>query len=359
MSMQLFRVGRIWHYRFQIDGVRVRRSTRESARHRAEATAEAAYRQALLWSRKGKEFPSLLDLAEHWIETNRPVMSDGHVRIVDQFRRLYLYDLGQVPIDRITTDLVEATRNRHLVKHAASTANQWLRVLKLLLNSAVRRGLIPALPFKVGMIKVQKKPRAILPAKMARAWLEAIDEQQSASGGIATAVRLMIGMGLREAETITARWEWIDWARQTYTPGATKGREADPIPMPVWLQDHLRPIRLTTGLIVTKPDGKPFARGYTRSAMLRANRKCGTGHVTAHRLRGTFATLMSEMGAPIQSIQRAMRHKSPLTTMAYLESNLDYIAIAQRRMATEFGFDDIAIADAKQTAKHMPQTHAT
>lgn len=77
------------------------------------------------------------------------------------------------------------------------------------------------------MLKVQKRPRAILPMDAARAWFDAVDLATTHAPLIATAVRMMFGLGLREGEAISARWEWIDWARQTYTPGITKGRDAE------------------------------------------------------------------------------------------------------------------------------------
>jgi integrase/recombinase XerC len=238
----------------------------------------------------------------------------------------------------LTTDMVEEARNEYLKDHAPASANQWLKVLRLLCSWAVRREVIPAVRFRVRALTVQKKPRAILSTSLAQQWLAAVDDHEGDRPAVRIATRLMLGCGLREIETITARWEWLDWERRVYVPGETKGREADPIPVPEWLIDYLLPLRQSSGLIVTRPNGKPCPSGFTRNAMLAANKSVGAGHVTAHRLRGTFATLMSEMGAPIQSIQRAMRHKSPLTTMAYLEVNMDFVAQAQQRIADKMGF---------------------
>lgn len=358
MSYHLHRVGDVWHYRFQVDGERVRRSTRETSRARAEAIADAAFRDAHLWSKKGKAVPTLREVCVQWIEVNRPIMSKNHMLNVERFARLYLGDLADLSIDGLTTERVENARNIHLLNHSPSTANQWLRILRLLCNWAVRRNLIPRVPFSVRILTLQKKPRAILISSMAPAWLAAVDLHEGDRAGVPTAVRLMLGIGLREAETITARWEWIDWARQTYSPGITKGRECDPLPIPSWLQDYLRPHRLAAGLIVVRTDGKRYTRGYTRRAMLFANAKCKIGHITAHRLRGTFATVMSEMGAPIQSIQRAMRHKSPITTMSYLEPDLGAIARAQQRMAVEFGFASAVTLSDKLPSTNHPQSHA-
>lgn len=337
MNCQLFRVGKVWHYRYQIDGKRVQRSTGETLRHRAEPIAERAYRNAMLWSRGGQSIPTLSELVAQWLTVHKPTVSRRHIEIVAAFARLHLYGLGDVLIDELTTERVEAARLEHIKTHAPATTNLWLKLLRLVCNWAVRRKIIPAVPFTVKLLKVQKRPRATLSTTLAQKWLSEIDRIAGDRHGVATAVRLMLALGLRESEAITARWEWLDWDRQLYTPGITKGREADPIPIPEWLADHLGPMRKPDGLIVVKRGGSGFAHGCTRSAMLRANEACGTGHITAHRLRGTFATLLSEAGVPVQTIQRVMRHKSPLTTMAYLEVNLSYVVDAQASIAERVG----------------------
>ncbi|MFK4447469.1 integrase/recombinase XerC [Caballeronia udeis] len=350
MSCQLFRVGKVWHYRFQIDGVRVQRSTGETLRHRAESIAERAHRYAALWSRREQSIPTLRELVAQWLTVHAPTTSKAHSKIVETFGRLHLYQLADVMIDELTTAMVEEARNEYLKNHAPASANQWLKVLRLLCSWAVRREVIPAVRFRVRTLAVQKRPRAILSTSLASQWLEAVDTHEGDKMAVRIAVRLMLGLGLREIETITARFEWLDWERRAYIPGKTKGKEAEPIPVPLWLIDYLQPMRQPSGLIVARPNGKPCPSGFTRTAMLAANTAVGTGHVTAHRLRGTFATLMSEMGAPIQSIQRAMRHKSPLTTMAYLEVNMDFVAKAQQSIAHKMGFSTQSDVSGNQAA---------
>lgn len=342
MAYQLFRVGKTWHYRFQINGARVQRTTREMVKHKADAIAEKEYNRAKLWARGEEPVPTLRELVTLWQEVHEPIVSSGHAKVVSTFGRLHLFDLAEVELDLITTELVEVARLEYLKTHAPASANQWLNVLKLLFRWAVRRKMIPALPWVVKPLKLQKKPRETLPVSMTRAWIDQIDLLDGENGATAMAVRLMLGIGLREAETITAQWEWIDWDRKTYTPGITKGREADPLPLPDWLLDYLRQRRRPDGLIVVHANGRPYRAGFTRNTMLAANKALGVGHITAHRLRGTFATLLSEAGAPVQMVQRALRHKSINTTMAYLEVNMELVARAQARIAQDSGLDSPA-----------------
>jgi integrase len=331
MSYQLFRIGKVWHYRFSIDGRRTQRSTRETSYARAAAIAERAHRSASLESTSGRAVPTLRELVALWLAATGLTASASHRAGIETFGRLHLGALADVPIDQLTTGLVEQARNDHLLTHAPSSANHWSRKIRLLCRWAVHRGLTTDVPFKVRMLKVQRKPRATLPIDLSRQWLEALDDVASAP--VRIAVRLMFGMGLRESEAGSARWEWLDVVRQTYTPGQTKGREADSVPVPGWLMDYLRPLRKPTGLIVAHDDGGPFARGFTRLAIKAASARTGIGNITPHRLRGTFATLLSEHGAPVQTIQRVLRHKDVRTTIGYLESDLSHAARAQARIA--------------------------
>lgn len=357
MSYQLFKVGKVWHYRFQISCARVQRSTRETVKHKADAVAEKAYNRAKLWARGDEEVPTLRALVVLWLDVHRPTVSAAHAKVVETFGRLHLFDLADVELDALTTELVEAARLEYLKTHAPASANQWLNVLKLLCRWAVRRKMIPSLPWSVKLLKVQKRPRAMLPVPHTTKWLAAVDESDSEFGPVAVAVRLMLGIGLREVETITARWEWMDWVRHTYTPGITKGREADPLPVPDWLYTYLAARRNPSGLIVCRSDGSPCRPGFTRKIMLAANAACGVGHITAHRLRGTFATLLSEEGAPIHMVKRALRHKSINTTMAYLETNMDLVTRAQQRIANIAGLDaENTKASGEKTANDAPET---
>lgn len=340
MSATLFRVGKskIWHYRFQVAGERVQRSTRLKVKHEAETVASRAYDAAVIRANGGQPVPTLAELFAEWELVRAPISSIAHRRAVDVVRRLHLYDLGDLRVGNITTLHIERARNLYLVDHKPASANAWLRVIKLMVHWAVKRDIIPQLPWRVAMLKVQKTPRTTLSLDLAGEWLAQIDAATTATPEVATAVRLLFGLGLREGEAATARWEWIDWQRKTYTAGITKGREAEPGPIPQWLLDYLAPLRKGEGLIAPRADGTQLQPGYARTSMNIANAKCSINGITPHRLRGSYATLLSEAGANIQTIQAVMRHKSPLTTMGYLEKNMDSVTLAQSKMAEKMGF---------------------
>ncbi|MGO4479989.1 tyrosine-type recombinase/integrase, partial [Massilia sp. 2TAF26] len=174
------------------------------------------------------------------------------------------------------------------------------------------------------------------PMQVVTVWLAEVDAAAS-NKSMGTAIRMMFGAGLREAEAAGARWEWMDWERGTYTPGETKGREAVPVPLPAWLLEHLAPLRKDSGLIAPRADGNRFGSGFARRVIHIANQKSSVNGITPHRLRGSFATLLLEAGATLRTVQEVMRHKSPLTTMEYIESNMETVVAAQQRIAEKTG----------------------
>jgi len=79
-------------------------------------------------------------------------------------------------------------------------------------------------------------------------------------------------------------------------------------------------------------DGQAFTPGFAGPTIRRANDTSTIKAITPHAFSETFATLMSEAGVPIQTVQRVMRHKSFTTTMGYLEKNLEVAVHTQVRI---------------------------
>ena len=66
-------------------------------------------------------------------------------------------------------------------------------------------------------------------------------------------------------------------------------------------------------------------------------KRIGIGDMDDARLRGTYATLLSEEGVPVQDVQRALGHKDVRTTLRYLEVDMQRVARAQIRLAQRLG----------------------
>jgi len=339
--VKLWKVGSTWHFRFQVGGVRVQKSTGTSVKGQAETIALNALQDAKTRAKGQTPMPTLGKLRDEWLEVHAATASAGHSRNVHTWN---LHGLGDVKLDRLSTELVEVARAAHAEGRSAETANGWMRVLNLLVHWAVRREVIPALPYRVKMLKVQRRPRPVLPLSVVKAWLESVDAT-ARNSQVGTAVRLMIGLGLRESEALGARWEWIDWDSKTYTPGKTKGKEAVPVDCPAWLLDHLEALKgdgPRLGLILpwkTLEDGTetPHPSNFARRAIAAANKDAGTPGVSAHRIRGTWITHHLRAGVPLPEVQKMARHKSKQTTLGYYEESREVQKAAQDDLAQKMG----------------------
>jgi len=335
-KLSMFKVHEIWHYRFQVDQLRRQRSTRERTKELAQPIAEHALEAALARARGEEPEPTLRGLVEQWLKAHTLEKSPARVASMEVFGRLHYGPLMDLPLREIGFKQVQAARNAYLAHHARSSANTWRNCLRTLFGWALAMKMIREIPWKISPLKVQRKPKVTLPVARADEWLATVDRLSAHDPGLGLVVRICFTLGLRVNEAIAAQWQWLDWQRHTYTPGVTKGLEAWARPLPPELLDLLRPMAAPWGHMVPCRTGHPITDQRVRYLIARVNKACGIIGVTPHRLRGTYATLLSEAHVPVQDIQRALGHKDVKTTMNYLEVDLDRIArgqdaIAQRR----------------------------
>lgn len=261
--------------------------------------------------------PTLVGIRRQWLKFHKPVHSAKHWTDVESVSRLWLLpNLGDKRMDRITQADVYRVRARMLrAGPAPVTVNDMLKILKLLVRFAVKLGHLDALPFRIEFLKVQRKPRPVLPAPRVTEFLAAMD-REARNPQVRLMLRVMIGLGLRESEVRGMRWAWLDAEHRTYTVGQAKGKEARILPVPGWLWSALQDLAKSRGpWVFPAADGKPHRAQVCKKPLGRVCAKLGLGHVTHHRLRATFASLHAQVGTPITEIQEMLGHKNLATTM--------------------------------------------
>jgi integrase len=287
--------------------------------------------------------------------------TDLHIKNVGDVLRLHLQQLLPLPLDQITTELVEDARTAYLgtvgvgsrpghkgtwdLPHTKAGANKVVQNLGSVLGWAVRRGIIEAMPYKLPRLKPKEDIKAVL-------WPEQVVQFVHVAGRgrralhhafphSLTTMLFMLELGLRENEALDARWERLDLRRKVYMcPGKNQGvRE---IPVPDYLLDHLaRVLGPTTamprGLILSAEDGQGHAGQFTLHPVARCGLALGIVGLTPHRLRASFATCHFEDGTPLSQIQQMMGHEDPETTMGYIIQRPRDQAEAQERVARRQG----------------------
>ena len=284
--------------------------------------------------------PTLNAVVDGWAELHRK--QEAHVK-AGKWCRDALGTLAKLPLSSITTARVEGWISAYQENHSPATINQVLRYLKLWLRWAVDRTDIPGMPCKIKMLKVEKRVRPVIKVPQLDAFLNAVDlelvkkngEQVMADLQVRAAVRLMVGLGLRESEVLGARWEWLDQGRGEYTAGKTKGKRPRTLGVPQWVLSVLLQLpRTVSGLIFPRPDGEAHRHNWLRKALIRGAKGVGVvGAVGNHRLRATFATMHNAVGTSLSEIQVMMGHKYISTTRDYIEDDLDQQKASQERLA--------------------------
>jgi len=330
-----------WVYCFKVNGKITKGSTRVKDRVTAGKILEEKRIEVVL-EQKGLQshIPTVSELLKIWFDAHQGIHSRSHLISVEGIIRLYMVPkIGDVRIDRVTPCMVEEGRQRILDgKRSPVTANLLIRSARLLWRYALRMGYIDHVPFVVHQMKVQQKPRPVVPVAKVKDFFQAIDEF-ARNPQVQVMLRVMVGLGLRQSEALGMRWEWFSEDQRTYIVGKAKGREARVLPVPAWLWDaiYAMPKTLSEWVFPTPKDGKPHRNNFLQKPLTTVATNLGLGHLTQHRLRATFASLHAQAGTPIHEIQGMLGHKNIQTTMIYIETSLDAKRQAQDNLSQKLG----------------------
>ena len=314
--------------------------------HAANATdAREIYDQILkeisLGLHGGGQAPTLAALIDGWCSLHRK--QPRHVAAA-RWCEAALGQLVKLPLPSITTERVEGWISDYQESHAPATVNQVLRYLKLWMRWAVARKTagLPGMPYSVPMCRVERTARPVVKIGSQDDFLRGVDciktwvrTSQLADLQVRAAVRLMLGCGLREAEVLGARWEWLDAGQGEYVVGRAKGMRPRTLGVPEWVMPWLLALpRTVNGFIFPGEDGQPHPAGWLRKTLARGARAAGvTGTLGNHRLRASFATRHAAAGTSLDAIQGMMGHQDITTTRGYIEDDLGRQKAAQDHLA--------------------------
>lgn len=358
--------GKYWWVCISRNGKKIERSTRCTDRSDAEAVRDELLRKIGL-ERFGLEVPSPFDkrevptiyqAAKEWVEVHESVLSERYRQQMIEAVEIHLALYRDQPLDQLTTEMMELARKRYIqgrgakalkgvaysVGHSIGGANRLIRLISALYGWAIKqRGYLSSRPWRMTETKVQRTSRPIVWPEQVQAYFAAVD-RHTRSTIIRLSIRMQIGLGLRETETSTADWQWVNWRTKSYAPGATKNRKTRQIPIPGWLFDLLRERWETLGkpsrglVLPYDEDESLIYRGFTGNAVLAAGSDLGIEGLHPHRLRATFATAHFEVGTPLAQIMLMLGHDKPTTTLRYIETRPKEAAEAQDRVAKAMGF---------------------
>lgn len=355
-----------WHFQFTFRGKAYCGDTKHTSRSAAKAWLDA-YKFNL--ANKGVGLiptalmPDLQHAVDDWCKAKKGQVVASHIKDVETAITLHCQDYLGYPISEITNPVVEAIRANYLatvgdgyhgakLTHTEGGANTVVKHLRSVIGSNISRSMydnrpLKQMPFDIEDLVVQESLKGILWPEQVPLFLEYA--RRSPNPHAYTAVCLMICLGLREDEALSARWEALSWRNHTYSVACdrtqkitTKSRKKREIAIPAWLEQHLRDLWKSagmplTGLILPNQKGRKHVAGYTAKPIARCALKMEIQNLHPHSLRASFATGHFEVGTPLGQIQLMLGHASSDTTLLYISQRPFEQARAQELLAARMG----------------------
>lgn len=280
---------------------------------------------------------TLADWLEYWMDeeiepTRAETTACGYWNIV---RKHIVPDLGAVGLAQLTPEMLNGYYHRLLDERCLSpnTVRKHHILLHTALESALRRGLIPANPAQRAA-----PPRAsaaqvncYTPARLARLLREV------EGNPLELPVKLACCLGLRRGEVLGLRWRDVDlqaglisvrWARTTAgyrvvekqpkTDSSCRTLSVQSMGNLLLLLRRLQLQRRRDGIpcgpedyLVLNAAGRPWHPNVLSAAFAAFVAERGLPPITLHGLRHTFASVANSARVPMYQISRAMGHSSP------------------------------------------------
>jgi len=333
MTQNLFKRGKVYHYRFELNGFPYSGSTKARDLETAKKVLEIVRRDCILGEHGIRKAPTLGAVIDAWLESRGRSVSAEH-KLAAEKSRGALKPLLKLPLTHVTTARVEDWRSDYLGGRSPATVNLVMRYLKLFCRWALKDRQIKEMPYSVRMLTEEERARPIIDKQQSEDFFNALTRLNPQ---IPAAATFAMKLGVREAEMLNARWEWL--TSDSYdVRSRTKGKKHRVISTPAplhtalgWMltnqalarKESLPVQRPNLGLIFPGKSGKPHVRGWLNKALKRGAMAIGVPTLGIHRLRATFATLHLRNKTPLKEVQTMMGHRKAWTTLLYQETSLE------------------------------------
>lgn len=264
-----------------------------------------------------------------------------------QLKAITASRLGRMPIAAVTKTDVQLWMGDQ-AGVPAPTRKARLKVLRSVMRDAVaNEAALRDATAGIKMPKIEKRPPVNPKADKLTTLLAACDDDTR------LIVLLALDAGLRWGEAAGMPVEavvldgdnprmWVGQValRNRTIRGYTKGHKARWLPITTdRLADALkaRAAVVSSGLLVTAPNGKPLSYWVSRDKWHEARSAAGMPGLRFHDLRHVFGSDMGNEGMPRRDIMTLLGHADEATTAGYLHGNEDAAIFARARKAKAAG----------------------
>jgi integrase len=312
-----------WYYRLQVNKKRVIQGGFDTATEASLARSERKSRLSKNPIEKGKI--ALRDFIIKYLTEHEKTHNRLSTFIkAESISRLHIVpELGHRKLQDLKTEDLIRFQNMLVRYKTPSVTHNTMRIMRRILNKAVEWGYIPYSPLKSSIPPPPKKEHPTLSIEQIHKLLNILHGRNK------YVVALLSLGGLRRSEAFGLKWSDIDFRNKTlsvrrqHTQGRIEPVKTDEsratIPMCDDLVEFLRVWRLSCGSFVWIFPGKsnkPLSGewwGSTQWPKIKKLYQFPSGF-RIHDFRHSFATVLLELGIPIEKVQLLLRHKALKTT---------------------------------------------
>jgi integrase len=145
---------------------------------------------------------------------------------------------------------------------------------------------------------------------------------------------LLLCTGLRREEPLNMRWSDVNFHDRTFTVFETKNSKPLTLPMTSRTEQILleRYERVSSKSIYVFPQQSNLDKPATMNRVCERIAKLSGVTFTAHDLRRTAATVLSELGYSIVDIGRILNHSNKSVTADYIQTSLEHLRSALEKL---------------------------
>lgn len=237
---------------------------------------------------------------------------------ISRYRKFLADSFGsKEPMELLPLD-VERLRIKLLKTKSPQTAKHVLNVLTWIINYGVKNGLCPNIPFRIKKPTVFNQTTEDLTQAQLKRLLDAIEADPNVQ--VANMMRLILNTGMRRGECFKLKWADIDFDRRFITIKDPKGGPDQRIPLNesafTLLSNHPR----TANSLYVFPGAGGKQRRSAQQAVNKIKKAAGLpeNFRPLHGLRHLFATMLASSGqVDMYQLQRLLTHKDPRMTQRY------------------------------------------
>ncbi|MEN6560103.1 MAG: site-specific integrase [Acidobacteriota bacterium] len=326
---RIYKRGKVWYIDFWVDGCRKREKAsglKDEALRSLAAKRTDVERGSLGFERK-----QALHFSGFAKEYEQIRAGTRSIRSVRGYIKHLASHFGEIPLSKITPEMVEAYKQKRMKQRIAckagadgkprtrerkgSSVNRELAVLKNMFNVALKQHRLRGEnPVKAVSFYAEQSRDYILNRDQVAALLEAADDT------LRKIVLIALNTGLRRGEILGLRWSQVNFEDGVISFARTKSVKFLRVPMNSVVLSVLASIERKGDYVFA---GR-WGRGHLvdcKKAFEAARAKAGLPELHFHDLRHCAGTYMATAGIPLTTVQQILGHRDIRTTTRYINPN--------------------------------------